>query len=42
MIRNFDESNISGTGMVLEGAIFSNGSTVVYWTASDIKSFWDL
>jgi hypothetical protein len=39
MIRNFDESGISGTGKVLEGAIFGNGATVVYWTASEFNSF---
>lgn len=39
MIRNNDESGVSGTGKVLEGAIFSNGTVIVYWTASDVKSF---
>ena len=39
MVRNNDESGVSGTGKVLEGAIFSNGSTVVYWTASEFNSF---
>lgn len=39
MTRHNDESGVSGTGKVLEGAIFSNGSVVVYWTASEFNSF---
>lgn len=31
MIREADESGVSGTGKVLEGAIFSDGTTVVRW-----------
>jgi hypothetical protein len=31
MIRRKDESGVSGTGVVLEGAIFSSGSVVVCW-----------
>jgi len=39
MIRNFDESKVSGTGKVLEGAIFSNARVVVYWVGGKFKSF---
>lgn len=39
MIRNNDETGVSGTGKVLEGAIYSNGQVIVYWTASDYHSF---
>lgn len=31
MIRNFDESGVSGTGRVLDGVEFPNGSIVVCW-----------
>lgn len=31
LIRNFDESNISGTGRVLDGVVFHNGQIVVCW-----------
>lgn len=31
MIRNNDESGVSGTGIVIEGIIFSTGRTVVQW-----------
>lgn len=31
MFRGKDESNVSGTGKVLEGAIFSDGPCVVRW-----------
>jgi hypothetical protein len=39
MTRHNDESGVSGTGQVLEGSIFGNGSVVVYWMASDYNSF---
>jgi hypothetical protein len=39
MVRNKDESGISGTGVVLEGAIFSNGMVVTYWLGRDYNSF---
>jgi hypothetical protein len=39
MIRHNDESGISGTGKVLEGAIFSNGQVIVYWTSGQFHSF---
>ena len=29
--RNFDESGISGTGIVLEGAVFTDGTCVIRW-----------
>lgn len=31
MIRNADESGVSGTGKVLEGVVFSKGITVIQW-----------
>lgn len=31
MIRNADETGVSGTGLVLEGIEFSNGEVVVCW-----------
>lgn len=39
VIRNNDESGISGTGKILEGAIYSNGKVVVYWLGKDYNSF---
>jgi hypothetical protein len=39
MIRNNDESGISGTGRVLEGAIFDNARVVTYWVAGKVRSF---
>lgn len=39
MIRQVDETGISGTGLVLEGAIYSNGRVVVYWLGKDFNSF---
>jgi hypothetical protein len=35
LVRNFDESKISGTGRVLDGVIFHNGQVVICWR-SDI------
>ena len=32
MTRHADESGVSGTGKVLEGIVFSDGTTVVRWT----------
>lgn len=31
MQREFDVSGVSGTGMVLEGVLFSTGVVVVHW-----------
>lgn len=31
MIRTKDESKVSGTGIVLEGVVFSNNKVVVHW-----------
>jgi hypothetical protein len=31
VIRQHDESGVSGTGKVLEGVVFSTGLTVVHW-----------
>jgi hypothetical protein len=39
MIRNNDESGISGTGVILEGAIFSDGHCITYWLGKDFNSF---
>lgn len=35
MIRNGDESGVSGTGKVLSGVIFADGTTVVRWETVD-------
>lgn len=37
MVRNFDESKISGTGLCAVGCVFDNGVTVIQW-AKEIKS----
>ena len=29
--RNYDESGISGTGIVLEGCVFTDGTCVIRW-----------
>lgn len=34
MLRNADESGVSGIGIVLEGVVFSDGTTVVRWLVS--------
>lgn len=39
MIRNKDASGVSGIGVVLEGAIYSNGMVVSYWLGRDFNSF---
>ena len=31
VVRNADESGVSGTGKVIEGVVFSNGQCVVHW-----------
>ena len=31
MIRNNDESGVSGIGKVLEGVVFSNGEVAAHW-----------
>ena len=38
MIRESDASGVSGTGEVAEGVIFSDGHTVVRWTAPNSPS----
>jgi hypothetical protein len=35
MYRRADESGVSGTGRVLEGIVFSDGTTVVRWCVKD-------
>lgn len=35
MIRTNDETGVSGTGKVLEGAQFSNGQVVVRWISDN-------
>lgn len=35
MIREGDESGVSGIGKVLEGVIFGNGRTVIQWCVKD-------
>jgi hypothetical protein len=31
VIRNNDESGVSGTGHVCDGVVFDDGTTVIYW-----------
>lgn len=38
LIRNSDESGISGTGKVLEGVIWSNGKVSVCWVTENAPS----
>ena len=35
MIRNGDESGVSGIGKVLEGCVFDDGQTVIRWCVKD-------
>lgn len=35
MTRDADESGVSGTGKVLEGVVFTDGTTVIRWTVKD-------
>jgi hypothetical protein len=42
MIRNNDETGISGTGVVLEGIVFSNGKCAVTWLSdAPCVTVWD-
>ena len=44
MHRQFDVSGVSGTGMVLEGVLFSTGVVVVHWLTPPPRgsiSLWD-
>lgn len=34
IIREFDVSNVSGTGHVLDGVVFDDGTTVVRWKSA--------
>ena len=31
VVRNYDTSGVSGTGRVLDGAVFPDGTTVIRW-----------
>ena len=31
IIRNSDESGVSGTGRIIDGIVFHNGNTVICW-----------
>lgn len=50
MYRGNDESGVSGTGKVLEGVIFYDGTVVLRWTSDpcstvvwdDFQSFWNV
>lgn len=35
IIRNADESGVSGTGKVLQGTVFDDGTTVIRWTVEN-------
>ena len=37
VVRKYDESGVSGTGKVIEGVIFSDGTVVIRWT-TDVAS----
>jgi hypothetical protein len=44
MSREFDVSGVSGTGLVLEGVLFSTGVVVVHWLTPPPRgsiSLWD-
>jgi hypothetical protein len=44
MLRRGDESGVSGTGVVLEGVVFTCGTTVIHWLTPAPKgsiSIWD-
>jgi hypothetical protein len=44
MSRDFDVSGVSGTGVVLEGVLFSTGVVVVHWLTPPPRgsiSVWD-
>lgn len=38
LIRSQDISGVSGTGLVAEGVVFSDGTTVIRWVAGDHRS----
>ena len=38
MVRQSDESGISGTGIVLEGVVFSSGNVIIQWLSSHVHS----
>lgn len=38
LIRGADESGVSGVGKVLEGVVFSDGTTVVRWCVKDTEN----
>ncbi len=35
MIRLFDETGVSGTGPVVEGVVFPDGQTVIWWNTEE-------
>lgn len=42
MLRNHDETGVSGTGVVAEGCVFSNGKCAVTWrSAHPCVQIWD-
>ena len=42
MVRNADETGVSGTGTVLEGCVFGNGKCVTAWTSGrPCVTVWD-
>ena len=38
LTRDFDESKVSGTGVVLEGVVFHDGSVAVHW----VTPYWSV
>jgi len=38
MVRNADESGVSGTGRVLCGTVYPNGKCTVTWVAGNVQS----
>jgi hypothetical protein len=42
MVRGKDETGVSGTGMIAEGCVFSNGKCAVCWaSATPCVQVWD-
>jgi hypothetical protein len=40
MVRNKDETGVSGTGIVLEGCVFSDGSVAYTWRSGKKTMSW--
>ena len=38
MVRPYDESGVSGTGKVLDGVVFPDGTTVIRWCVKEMPN----